>query len=63
MSDEHRKDFTQRAREDIIPDSDKSTGEKVKEKVTNAYDKVAGKVQPDETKSTSQRIYDNSHND
>lgn len=62
MSDDHRKDFSQKAKEDMIPDSSKSTGEKMKEKVTNAYDKVAGKAQPDETKSTSQRAYDNAHN-
>lgn len=59
MSDDNRKGFLQKAKEAIIPDASKSEGEKAKEGLTGAADKVAGAVQPDETKGTAQRVKDN----
>lgn len=49
--------FTE-AKEEITPDSSKSTGEKAKETFTDTGDRVTRGVQGDESKSTSQEAYD-----
>ena len=58
MSDEGRKDWSTKTKEEITPDSSKSTLDKTKEKVTNVTDKARAEVQPDSTKGTSQSAYD-----
>ncbi|GAD94827.1 heat shock protein hsp9 [Paecilomyces variotii No. 5] len=58
MSDTGRKDFTQKAKEEITPDSSKSTQDKVKETVTDTGDRVARGFQTDDSKSTSQETWD-----
>ncbi|KAJ5570544.1 chaperone/heat shock protein Hsp12 [Penicillium hispanicum] len=58
MSDAGRKDFTTKAKEEIIPDSTKSTQDKVKETVTDTSDRVARGFQTDDSKSTGQTAFD-----
>lgn len=58
MSDAGRKDFSTKAKEEITPDSSKSTQEKVKETFTDTTDRVARGVQPDDDKSTGQSMFD-----
>ncbi|CCF57309.1 hypothetical protein KAFR_0C03170 [Kazachstania africana CBS 2517] len=58
MSDVGRKDFGDKAKETIKPDSEKSYYEQGKEKVSDEYDKLAGKLQPEENKSTTQSLGD-----
>ncbi|KAI5859127.1 heat shock protein 9/12-domain-containing protein [Tricharina praecox] len=58
MSDTFRKSFSDRAEEKITPDSSKSTMDKAKENVTTTADKVAGELQTDSSKSTSQAGFD-----
>lgn len=58
MSDPGRKSFTQQAKEKIVPDESKPISERIKEKVTDAADKVAAVVQPNETKSGPQKVFD-----
>lgn len=58
MSDTGRKDFSTKAKEAITPDSTKSTGERVKESVTDTADRGARGVQSDSSKSTTQEIHD-----
>jgi hypothetical protein len=41
MSDLGRKDFHTKTKEAMVPDSTKSTGQKIKETVTGGTDKVA----------------------
>jgi hypothetical protein len=41
MADAGRKDFSTKAKESMIPDSSKSTQDKVKETVTDTGDKIA----------------------
>ncbi|GAM36674.1 chaperone/heat shock protein [Talaromyces pinophilus] len=58
MSDAGRKDFTTKAKEEITPDSSKSTQQKVKESVTDTSDRVARGVLPDDNKSGTQEAFD-----
>jgi len=58
MSDPGRKDFSTKAKEELTPDSTKSTQEKVKETFTDTTDRAARGLQTDESKSTSQEVFD-----
>ena len=58
MSDFGRKDLHKRAQEDATPNSQKTTGEKIKESVTNAADRVAAAVTPNAKKSVTQQVAD-----
>ncbi|KKZ66213.1 hypothetical protein EMCG_08101 [[Emmonsia] crescens] len=58
MADAGRKDFTTKAKEGIIPDSTKSTQEKMKEAATDTKDRLARGIQPDSQKSTGQEAFD-----
>ncbi|OCK81329.1 putative chaperone/heat shock protein Hsp12 [Lepidopterella palustris CBS 459.81] len=58
MSDAGRKDWSDKMKEGITPDSSKSSQQKVKEAVTDTGDKIARGVQPDHDKSTGQEISD-----
>jgi hypothetical protein len=58
MSDLGRKDFSTQAKEKFTPDSSKSTLDKASEGVTNTADRVAGAVQGDASKSTTQEAFD-----
>ena len=58
MSDENRKSFIQSSKEALTPNSSKTTGEKVKESITNLGDRIMGIVQPDTTKSLPQQASD-----
>lgn len=58
MSDNLRKDLSSKVGEAVKPDSQKTTGEKVKETVTGQADKLAGKAQPDNNKSGIQQLAD-----
>ncbi|KAI9839415.1 MAG: hypothetical protein M1838_004328 [Thelocarpon superellum] len=58
MSDPGRKDFSTKAKEEITPDSSKSTQEKVKETFTDTTDRFARGAQTDESKSTGQSAFD-----
>ncbi|CDO55792.1 hypothetical protein DV113_000283 [Geotrichum candidum] len=61
MSDDLRKDFSDKVAEKIKPDSQKTTGEKLTENITNTLDNAAGKLQPDENKGNLQRAADETH--
>ncbi|CCC69386.1 hypothetical protein NCAS_0C03960 [Naumovozyma castellii] len=58
MSDTGRKDFSQKAKEAVKPDSEKSYVEQGKEFVTDKTDKLAGKVQPEGNKGLGQGVHD-----
>lgn len=58
MSDTHRKDISTQVSEKLTPDQQKTTGEKVKEKVTGVADKVKAAVTPDSHKSVTQQASD-----
>lgn len=58
MSDTGRKDFSERAKETLKPESEKGYIEKGKEYVTGAADKVAGAVQPESDKGVLQGASD-----
>ncbi|KAJ5232077.1 hypothetical protein N7468_005033 [Penicillium chermesinum] len=58
MSDSARKDFSTKAKEEITPDSTKSTQDKVKETVTDTGDRIARGVQPDDNKGGAQQAFD-----
>ncbi|EEH22302.1 hypothetical protein PABG_04513 [Paracoccidioides brasiliensis Pb03] len=58
MSDAGRKDFSTKAKEEITPDSTKSTQQKVKEAFTDTGDRIARGVQPDHDKSAGQDVFD-----
>ncbi|KAF1956850.1 hypothetical protein CC80DRAFT_412469 [Byssothecium circinans] len=58
MSDAGRKDFHDKVKEGIVPDSTKSTQTKVKESFTDAGDKLARGTQPDSSKSHGQEFTD-----
>ncbi|KAF5095786.1 hypothetical protein D0Z00_003013 [Geotrichum galactomycetum] len=61
MSDDLRKDFSDKVAEKIKPESQKTTGEKLTENITNTLDNAAGKIQPDENKGNLQRAADETH--
>ncbi|KAG5297195.1 chaperone/heat shock protein [Histoplasma ohiense] len=58
MSDPGRKDFTTKAKEEMTPDSSKSTQEQIKETVTDAKDRVTRGLQTDDQKGTGQEAFD-----
>lgn len=58
MSDAGRKDFSTKAKEELTPDSTKSTQDKIKEGVTDTTDRFARGGQTDESKSTTQEAFD-----
>ncbi|KAJ5454603.1 chaperone/heat shock protein Hsp12 [Penicillium daleae] len=58
MSDAGRKDFSTKAKEEITPDSTKSTQQKVKEGFTDTTDRVARGFQTDDSKSAPQGAFD-----
>ncbi|KAI9749567.1 MAG: hypothetical protein M4579_006818 [Chaenotheca gracillima] len=58
MSDALRKDFHTKAKEEVTPDSTKSTQQKVKEAVTDTGDRAARGIQPDDSKSGGQSAFD-----
>ncbi|OOG00436.1 hypothetical protein ASPCADRAFT_202295 [Aspergillus carbonarius ITEM 5010] len=58
MSDTGRKDFTTKAKEEMTPDSTKSTQDKVKESFTDTTDRVARGFQTDDSKSAPQETFD-----
>ncbi|KAJ5898858.1 hypothetical protein N7495_003602 [Penicillium taxi] len=58
MSDTGRKDWSTKAKEEITPDSSKSTQDKIKETVTDTSDRIARGVQPDDSKSKPQEAFD-----
>lgn len=58
MSDAGRKDFSDKFAEKAKPDSQKSYTEQGKEKVTDAADRVAGAVQPEQDKGVAQGVHD-----
>ncbi|KAF2261007.1 putative chaperone/heat shock protein Hsp12 [Lojkania enalia] len=58
MSDAGRKDFSDKMKEEITPDSSKSTQQKMKETVTDTGDKMARGIQPDDQKSAGQEFAD-----
>ncbi|CAL9728125.1 12 kDa heat shock protein [Monosporozyma unispora] len=58
MSDAGRKDFSDKAKESLKPDSQKGYMEKGKEYVTDAADKVAGAAQPEKDKGVFQGASD-----
>jgi len=58
MSDLGRKDFSDKAKEGVTPDSSKSTVDKVKEAGTDTTDKLSRSVQPEGNKSATQKVSD-----
>jgi Heat shock protein 9/12 len=58
MSDAGRKDWSTKAKEEITPDSSKSTLDKTKESVTDGADKVVGETQSDSNKGAGQSAFD-----
>ncbi|KAJ5976177.1 chaperone/heat shock protein Hsp12 [Penicillium waksmanii] len=62
MSDIGRKDFSttplSEAKEEITPDSTKSTQDKVKETFTDTTDRVARGLQTDDSKGGAQETFD-----
>lgn len=58
MSDFGRKSFTEKTRENLVPNETKPASQKIKESVTNVADKIAAVVQPKETKSLPQHTAD-----
>jgi len=58
MSDAARKDFTTQAKEEITPNTQKSTVDKVQENITDTADSAARAVGNDSDKSTSQSLAD-----
>lgn len=58
MSNQGRKDFSDKIHDSVKPDSQKSTWEKTTEAVSNQYDKAASYVQPEEDKGVFQKMSD-----
>ncbi|KAJ5814725.1 chaperone/heat shock protein Hsp12 [Penicillium riverlandense] len=58
MSDAGRKDFSTKAKEEITPDSSKSTTDKVKEAVTDTTDRFTRGAQTDDSKGGTQELFD-----
>lgn len=58
MSDAGRKDFSSKLSEAVTPDSQKTNYDKVKESVTDAYDKAAANITPDNQKTFGQSVSD-----
>ncbi|CAG8030212.1 unnamed protein product [Penicillium salamii] len=58
MSDVGRKDFTTKAKEELTPDSTKSTQDKIYEAATDTTDRIARGLQTDESKGAGQEVFD-----
>jgi len=58
MSDPGRKSVGDQFAEKITPESQKSTLDKASESASSTYDSVAGSLQPGDSKSTSQKLTD-----
>lgn len=58
MSDTGRKDINTQIIEKVTPDQHKSIGERVKESVTGATDRIKGALTPDSEKSLFQQASD-----
>lgn len=58
MSDTGRKDFTDKAAEAIKPDDQKSYLEQAKEAITGKTDDLQKNLQPNESKSATQKAND-----
>lgn len=58
MSDQGRKDFSDKINESVKPDSQKSTWDKTTEAVSDKYDQAASHLQPEEDKGVFQKISD-----
>ncbi|KKK25043.1 hypothetical protein P175DRAFT_0504068 [Aspergillus ochraceoroseus IBT 24754] len=58
MSDTGRKDFTTKAKEEMTPDSTKSTQDKIKETFTDTTDRISRGLQPDDQKGAAQQAFD-----
>lgn len=58
MSDAGRKNFSDKIDEHLKPDSEKTTGERFNESVTNAADQVAAAITPESQKSATQQAGD-----
>ncbi|KAL9094824.1 MAG: hypothetical protein Q9165_002773 [Trypethelium subeluteriae] len=58
MAEAGRKDFSDKAKEHITPDSSKSTTDKLKESFTSTTDKGARELQSDSSKTASQSAAD-----
>ncbi len=58
MSDPYRKSFTQQTKEKLIPDESKPFSERLKESVTDTFDRLGARTQPNETKSLPQKVAD-----
>jgi F0F1-type ATP synthase membrane subunit b/b' len=56
-----RKDFSDKVAEKVKSDSQKTTGEKLTENITDSLDNAAAKLQPDEDKGNMQRAADKTH--
>lgn len=61
MADHNRKSFTQKTRESLIPNEQKTLGERIKESVTDGIDSIKATLQPKETKGVPQQIADRRH--
>lgn len=58
MSDANRKNFSDKIAEGATPQSQKSYGQQAKEAVTDSADKLQRKVEPEQSKSTTQQLGD-----
>lgn len=58
MSDPSRKDFSTQVSEKLTPETQKSTGEKIKEKLTDMTDDVKRVFTPNSEKSLTQQAAD-----
>lgn len=58
MSDAGRKDWSTKAKEEITPDSSKSTLDKTKESVTDTMDRATAETQSDSSKGVGQAAFD-----
>jgi len=58
MSDSGRKDLSTQITEKATPQEHKTVGEKVKESVTGAMDRVKAAITPDSEKSVTQQAAD-----
>jgi hypothetical protein len=58
MSDPGRKSLSTQTAEKVTPDSQKTTGEKVKETLTGTVDRVKAAITPDSRKSVTQQTAD-----
>jgi hypothetical protein len=58
MSDPNRKNISTQISEQVTPEEQKTTGEKIKETVTDVTDRVKAMLTPDSQKSVTQQASD-----